>query len=307
MRNPALFLLLQCVALPASASTFMLSCEGCSAAEAQARLTQYAVDRRIDLPNPVYAADLAGDRFYAFAPTCHRRQDQVPLRPSVAGDEAGARVVAGGAGSALCVEYLFDPAAPDPLYVDFYAELRRLHAESGGSMRKTVEIDSAWIGGGIPFGQLNGLDVVGDVALRTAIGDAIRDHCIRCASYFAQVVTVGAAFVSPLPPVIEFRVTFRDGVSFKLRWEYPSRDLRYVSGSARTPGGQLVPDAAPQPGETYTFYFGGGYADSLFFGTDMIEYMRRWFEIVGRIGGDDFLLVCVHRRNAPPLCTIQQI
>lgn len=291
----------------ASATTFMLSCEGCSGDEARARLTQHAIERQIELPTPVYAANVGGNQLFSYAPVCSRRADQVPMRPGAPDDRNKVDPAIRTAASPLCVEYRFDEIAPDSVHAGFFAELRKLHLDSGGSMRKTMEIDSAWIGGGIPFGQMDGFDVVGDTALRTAIGDAIRDHCFLCRAELAQGTMLGVSFLTPVSPVIEFRVTFRDGVSFLVRWEYPNSQLEYVLGSGRTAGGQFVPDSAPEPGSTYTYFFGSGYPDSLLTGSDMLDYLRRWWQAPGTFGGSDFMLVCAHREKAPPICAIQQI
>lgn len=293
----------------ASATTFMLSCEGCSSEDAKARLTQHAIERQIELPNPVYVANAVGNQLFSYAPTCHRRADQVPMRPGAPDPRQKGDPAIRTANSPLCVEYRFDDVAPEPMYAQFFAELRQLHVDSGGSMQKTMEIDAGWIGGGIPWGQMNGLDVIADAALRVGIGDAMRDHCFLCRADLARYTMFGVSFIAPpANPIVEFRITFRDGVSFLMRWQYPYSQLEYVRGSARTPGGQALPDGPPEPGTSLTYFFGPGTPDSAFLGTEVIEYLRRWFFIGDvYIGGGGLRVGCTYHQNQVQMCTVVKI
>lgn len=263
------------IAMPAASKAVMLHCDHCSDAQ-MVHLVRELASGGAMLEGTVHIADLAGDRLRAFEVRC--REWVNPL--AAPGD--GARSSTHRAGS-VCGGLTATLTSADPVYIEHFETLRDFHRETDGSLAKTYEVSSDWIGGmhGDEIAAGTAFDVAGNFGFRTRVAAAL-SGCTLCGRTMRNLGAAAANFVTGQGIRASITVRFRDGsestyaLTDRGAWEY-------VPNSSRAPDGTGIPERLEDV-QSFDIGFGAHNQESA---AAFIDYFTRRFRIpiIGELGG----------------------
>lgn len=131
---------------------------------------------------------------------------------------------------------------PDPATAEAFGYVKQFYDETGGSFSKEIEVPISAISVSNPPGSA--YDVAWNSNQRGMIADSLTRNIPNASAAANWLLGHGAsAFGFTDGVVITVTITFTDGSQVQYQCEL-GKSAKYVEGSARTPGGQVIPDSS---------------------------------------------------------------
>jgi hypothetical protein len=256
--------------LAAPASAGIIRCDGC----AESAYQQAAVAAG---PGEHVVYDLANDRVVGFSV----EYDRESRRPRVS------------------------PADVDPEIRAQVTAFSVLFWEVGAALNQTVEVradDLQLLG----LGGASAFDVVEDASLRTRMADRLWQHPPSTLPVSLRNA-IDAVRSAPFPIIggsyrTRINAIFGDGSRVSFMLGFATQDAPYDPGSARTPGGQLIPDSYAPNEAAGIWTFGKGSVGESDDAGRFVEHLRALGIPVTGAGDDTKTIKCI-REGGTLACT----
>jgi len=134
-----------------------------------------------------------------------------------------------------------EPLENEPSMVQGFLDLKWFWDETGGTMRKGIEIDYPDLPGATP--DVSAYDVIQDYNFRSRLSDGVADRAYELwrMSFVLSAANAFRGFTDGIRMSIV--VKFADGTTSVFSLNYPDVNAKYEPESSRTPDGQAIPEA----------------------------------------------------------------
>lgn len=253
-----------------------------------------------------YVYDFARGNLRHFFVECFNGNAPDPIEPGKGkgSDDGKASTRASTVALASCNGQLYaDLLANDPTYTQVFLDVKAVWDATGGTMAKQEVVDYDEIApvGNPPPSNHSAYAMLSDWNYRARLGNSVGMWAFE-ANRVSYILNLGSGYVGFTDGmVITIVVNFPDGTKAEFKATYPSQQAEYVSGTARTPDGQAIPEGnAPNFAGDWSSDF-GNYSDPNPAYEQFVDHLRRLGIPVVRGGGrilrctwDGQTLKCYH-------------
>lgn len=248
-------------------------CPNCTPAQMTTKALQMTPNISIGT-STIHVYSLATNVIKQFEVSCSGSQNAVGTTDgsSFASSRGGGETNATCPSQRIAIE-----TPPNPTVKAQFDVLRGVYVETGGTMKAYYEVQSGWIPGITQGGTA--YEILNSPTQRALLQDNLTPTLVNMSSISNTMQALVSAFNGFIGfsegIIITVQITFPDGSKLEFRLRQGEDRFEYVDGSARTQGGQLIPD---DPSDVN----GGSWTDPGPYGTG--DDLRRMVDRLQRMG-----------------------